>query len=65
MHNDKKEQKDIATLQNFGTLHHTSPNYTLVHLSTLYFFSLTLHCHLIWLNTITFPNALFHFTSLN
>jgi hypothetical protein len=32
----------ITTLQHFATLHHTSPNYTSLHLSTLHFLS-TLH----------------------
>ena len=50
-------------LQNFATLHHTSPNYTSVHLSTLHFLSFTLHYLLILLNPITFPTALFHLTS--
>ena len=41
----------------FTTLHHTSPNYTSLHLSTLHFLSFklhpaTLHYPLIWLNLI-------------
>jgi hypothetical protein len=39
--------KTIATLQNFATFHHTSPNYTSLHLSTLHFLSFTLHYPLI------------------
>jgi len=35
----------ITTLQHFAALHHTSPNYTSLHLSTL-------HYPLIWLNLI-------------
>ena len=55
----------ITTLQHFVTLHHTSPNYTSLHLSTLHFLSFTLHYLLIWLNPFTFPTVLFHLTSLN
>jgi len=33
----------IITLQHFATLHHTSPNCTSLHLSTLLFLSFTLH----------------------
>ena len=33
----------ITTLQHFATLYHTSPNYTSLHLSTLYFLSFALH----------------------
>jgi hypothetical protein len=55
----------ITTLQHFVTLHHTSPNYTSLHLSTLHFLSFTLHYPLIWLNPFTFPTFLFHLTSLN
>jgi len=33
----------IITLQHFVTLHHTSPNYTSLHLSTFHFLSFTLH----------------------
>ena len=72
-------QKDITTLQHFATLHHTSPNYTSLHLSTLHSLTFTLHSltftlhsltftlhyPLIWLNPFTFPIALFHLTSLN
>jgi len=47
------------TLQHFATLHHTSPNYTSLHLSTLQFLSLTLHYPLMWLNPSTFPIVLF------
>ena len=54
-----------TTLQNFATLHHTSPNYTSLHLSELHFLSFTLHYPLIWLNPRTFPTILFHLTSLN
>jgi len=55
----------IITLQHFATIHHTSPNYTSLHLSTLHFFSFTLHYLLIWLNPFTFPMVLFPLTSLN
>jgi len=55
----------IITLQHFGTLHHTSPNYTSLHLSTLHFLSFTLQYPLIWLNPSTFPIVQFHLTSLN
>jgi hypothetical protein len=55
----------IITLQHFATLHHTSPNYTPLHLSTLHFLSFTLHYPLIWFNPITFPIVLFHLPSLN
>jgi len=55
----------ITTQQHFATLHHTSPNYTSLHLSTLYFLSFTLHYSPIYLNPFTFPTALFHLTSLN
>ena len=61
----KKNKKNITTLQHFATLHHTSPNYTSLHLSTLHFLSFTLHVPLIWLNPLTFSTALFHLTSLN
>jgi len=57
--------KTITTLQHFATLHHTSLNYTSLHLSTLPFLSFTLHYPLIWLNPLTFPTTLFHLTSLN
>jgi hypothetical protein len=57
--------KTNTTLQHFTTLHHTSPNYTSRHLSTLHFLSFTLHFPLIWLNPLTLPIALFHLTSLN
>jgi hypothetical protein len=50
--------RTITTLQHFATLHHTSPNYTSLHLSTLHFLSFTL-------NPSTFPAVLFHLTSLN
>jgi len=56
--------KTITTLQHFATLHHTSPNYTSLHLLTLHFLSFTLHYPLIWLNPFTFPNILLHLTSL-
>ena len=55
----------ITTLQHFATLHHTSPNYTSLHLSTLHILSFTLHYPLIWLNPSTFPILLLHLTSLN
>ena len=55
----------IITLENFATLHHTSPNYTSLHLSTLHFLTFTLHYPLIWLNPFTFPIVLFPLTSLN
>jgi len=51
------QQKNITTLQHFSTLHHTSPNHTSLHLSTLHFLSFTLHYPLIWLNPITFRIA--------
>jgi hypothetical protein len=57
--------RTITTLQHFATLHHTSPNYTSLHLSTLHFLSFTLHYRLIWLNSFRFPTVLFHLTSLN
>jgi hypothetical protein len=47
------------------TLHHTSPNYTSLHLPTLHFLSFTLHYPLIWLNPCTFPTVLFHLASLD
>ena len=40
------------TLQHFATLHHTSPNYIPLHLSTLHFLSFTLHYSPIWVNPI-------------
>jgi len=40
------------TMQHFATLHHTSPNYTSLHLSTLHCLSFTLHYPLIWLNPL-------------
>ena len=55
----------IITLQHFAALHHTSPNYTSLHLSTLHFLSFTLHYPLIWLNPFTFPIVLFPLTSPN
>ena len=57
--------KTITTLQHFATLHHTSPNFTSLHLSTLHFLSFTLHYLLIWLNPLTFPTVQFRLTSLN
>jgi hypothetical protein len=57
--------KTITTLQHFAELHHISPNYTSLHLSTLHFLSFTLHFPLIWLNPFAFPIDLFHLTSLN
>jgi hypothetical protein len=57
--------RTITTLQHFVTLHHTSTNYTSLHLSTLRFLSFTLQYPLIWLNPFTFPTVLFHLTSLN
>jgi len=52
LHNDKKRknQKYITTLQHFAALHHTSPNYTSLHLSTLHSLTFTLHYPLICLN---------------
>jgi hypothetical protein len=38
--------------EHFATLHHTSPNYTLLPLSTLHFFSFTLHYPLIWVVSV-------------
>jgi len=61
----KNNQKNITTLQHFATLHHTSPNYTSLHLSTLHSLTFTLHYPLIWLNPSTYPTALFHLTSPN
>ena len=55
----------IIKLQHSATLHHTSPNYTSLHLSTLHFLSYTLHYSSIWLNPSTFPIVLFHLISLN
>ena len=55
----------ITALQHFATLNYTSPNYTSLHLSTLYFLSFTLHYSPIWLNPPTFPIVPFHPTSLN
>ena len=52
----------IITLQHFASLHHTLPNYTLLHLSTLHFLSFTLHYSPIWLNPSTFPIVLFRLT---
>ena len=57
--------RTITTLQHFATLHHISPNYTSLHLTTLHFLSFTLHYPLICLNPITFRTALFYLTSLN
>src|SRR5215469_15883637 len=57
--------RTITTLQHFATLHHTSPNYTSLHLSTLHFLSFTLHYTLIWLNPFTFPTVLFHLIRKN
>ena len=57
--------RTINTLQHFVALHHTSPNYTSLHLTTLHFLSFTLHYSPIWLNPSTFPIVLFHLTSLN
>jgi hypothetical protein len=48
-----------------ATLHHTSPNYTSLHLSTLHSLTITLHYPLIWINPITYLTAVFHLTSLN
>jgi hypothetical protein len=50
--------------KHFATFHHTSPNYTSLHLSTLHFLSFTLHYPLIWVNPFTFPTY-FHLTPLN
>ena len=55
----------ITALQHFATFSYTSPNYTSLHLSTLYFLSFTLHYSPIWLNPSTFPIVLFHLPSLN
>jgi hypothetical protein len=44
--------KTNTTFQHFAKLHHTSPNYTSLHLSTLHFPSFTLHFPLIWLNPL-------------
>jgi len=41
---------------------YTSPDYTSLHLSTLYFLSFTLHNSPIWFNPSTFPIILFHVT---
>jgi hypothetical protein len=57
--------RTITTLQHFATLHHTSPNYTSLHLSTLHFLSFTIHYPLIRLNPSTFPTVLFHLISIN
>jgi hypothetical protein len=42
--------KTITTLHHFATLHHTSPSYASLHLSTFHFLSFTLYFPLIWLN---------------
>ena len=55
----------FITLQHLATLNHTTPLYTSLHLSTLYFLSFTLHYPPIYLNPSTFPIILFHLTSLN
>jgi hypothetical protein len=48
----------IITLQHFVTLHHTSSNYTSLHLSTLHFLSFTLHYSPITvLNTVATCNT--------
>jgi hypothetical protein len=52
----------IITLQHFATRHHTSPNYTSLHLSTIPSLSFTLHYSPIWFNPPTFPIFLFHLT---
>ena len=67
IHNDKKRKNpnNITILQRFAALHHTSPNYTSLHLSTLHSFTFTLHYPLICLNPFTFPTALIHLPSLN
>ena len=57
----RKNQKNITTLQNFAALHHTSPSYTSLHLSTLHSLTFTLHYPLICLNPFTFPTALITF----
>jgi len=57
--------KPVTKLQHFPTLHHTSFNYTSLHLSTLHFLSFTFHYPLIWVNPLTFPIVTFHLTSLN
>ena len=54
----RKNQKNITTLQHFAALHHTSPNYTSLHWSTVHALTFTLHCPLIWLNPFTFIAAL-------
>ena len=58
--------KSIITLQHFATLHYTSLNYASLHLSKLHFLSFTLHCPLIWLNTLTISYCSFspHITKL-
>jgi hypothetical protein len=59
--------RTITALQHFATLHHTSPNYTSLHLSRLHFPPFTLHYPLIWLKPFTFPISLFppHTTKLD
>ena len=47
--------KTITTLQHFATLHHTSPNYISLHLSTLHLLSFTLHYPPTWRNPFAFP----------
>ena len=44
----------------FRYIHHTSPNYTSLHLSTLHSLTFTLHYPFIWLKPLTFPTALIH-----
>jgi len=44
--------------KNFTTLHYTAPNYTSIHFTKL-------HYPLIWLNSIQFPTAPLHLTSLH
>jgi len=56
----------LDTLLLVPSLHcNTSLHFTKLHLSTLHFFTFTLHYPLIWLNPFTFPIVLFPLTSLN
>jgi len=52
----KKKKKEPKERCYTATLHHTSPNHTSLHLSTLHFLSFTLHYLFIWLN-LFFPSS--------
>jgi hypothetical protein len=53
--------RTITTMQHFATLHHTSPNHTSQHLSTLHLLSFTLHTLSFGLTHVHFLP--FYFTS--